>query len=182
MAAGLTVAAHGPAEAATPGRATPTVVRVTPVLKLGSRGPAVRNLQLRLRLAVDGWFGPQTLAAVKRFQKARHLRATGVVDAATWKALPPPPRASRGAPRQALGSAGLNWRALARCESGGNPKAVSPRGFYGLYQFSLSTWRGVGGIGYPHWNSASEQTYRAQVLYERRGAGPWPHCGRLLYS
>src|SRR5262249_46782829 len=34
------------------------------------------------------------------------------------------------------GAEGLNWRALARCESGGNPRAVSPYGYYGLYQFS----------------------------------------------
>ena len=32
---------------------------------------------------------------------------------------------------------GPNWIGLARCESGGNPNAVNPSGFYGLYQFSL---------------------------------------------
>ncbi len=40
---------------------------------------------------------------------------------------------------------GLNWAALAECESGGNPKAVNPAGYYGLYQFSLSTWAAQGG-------------------------------------
>ena len=35
---------------------------------------------------------------------------------------------------------GLNWPALARCESGGNPRAVNPAGYYGLYQFSVATW------------------------------------------
>ncbi|HKE50915.1 MAG TPA: ubiquitin-like domain-containing protein, partial [Actinomycetes bacterium] len=32
------------------------------------------------------------------------------------------------------GAEGLNWAALAQCESGGNPRAVNPNGHYGLYQ------------------------------------------------
>lgn len=77
---------------------------------------------------------------------------------------------------------GLNWAALAKCESGGNPRAVNPAGYYGLYQFSLSTWRSVGGSGNPINNSAGEQTYRAQILYKRSGAGQWPVCGRKLFT
>ena len=74
---------------------------------------------------------------------------------------------------------GLNWGALAKCESGGNPKAVNPAGYYGLYQFSLSTWASVGGSGNPINASAEEQTARAQALYARGGAGQWG-CGRHL--
>lgn len=77
---------------------------------------------------------------------------------------------------------GLNWGALARCESGGNPSTNTGNGFYGLYQFDAQTWHSVGGSGLPHQNSAGEQTYRAQILYSQRGAGPWPSCGRLLFS
>ena len=44
---------------------------------------------------------------------------------------------------------GLNWAALAQCESGGNPRAVNPAGYYGLYQFSLSTWRVRRRLGQP---------------------------------
>ena len=76
---------------------------------------------------------------------------------------------------------GLNWAALARCESGGNPKAYNPAGpFYGLYQFMAGTWHAVGGVGLPTQASASEQTYRAQILYNRSGRGQWPVCGRFL--
>jgi resuscitation-promoting factor RpfB len=76
---------------------------------------------------------------------------------------------------------GLNWAALAGCESGGNPQSVNPAGpYYGLYQFMESTWRAVGGVGLPNQASASEQTYRAQILYNRSGRGQWPVCGRLL--
>ncbi|MDQ1619485.1 MAG: resuscitation-promoting factor RpfB [Actinomycetota bacterium] len=76
---------------------------------------------------------------------------------------------------------GLNWAALAQCESGGNPQAVNSAGpYYGLYQFMESTWHSVGGAGIPTQASASEQTYRAQILYNRSGRGQWPVCGRLL--
>jgi resuscitation-promoting factor RpfB len=78
-------------------------------------------------------------------------------------------------------SDGLNWAALARCESGGNPRAVNPAGYYGLYQFSLSTWASVGGSGNPTNASPSEQTARAQTLFARGGAGQWG-CGSHLYD
>ena len=77
-------------------------------------------------------------------------------------------------------SGGLNWAALARCESGGNPRAVNPNGHYGLYQFSLQTWAGVGGSGNPINASVAEQTQRAQTLYDRSGAGQWS-CGSNLF-
>lgn len=83
--------------------------------------------------------------------------------------------------RSVSGTSGLNWAALARCESGGNPRAVSSGGSYrGLYQFSLSTWHGVGGSGDPIDASSSEQTYRAKILYRRSGRSAWPTCGRYL--
>jgi resuscitation-promoting factor RpfB len=95
-----------------------------------------------------------------------------------------PAAASSNTRRSTGGSAdSLNWPALARCESGGNPRAVSSTGKYrGLYQFSLATWRSVGGQGDPIDNSAGEQTYRAKLLYERSGAGQWPHCGKHLFT
>ena len=87
-------------------------------------------------------------------------------------------------PRTSTGSAGgLNWAALAQCESGGNPRATNATGKYrGLYQFSIATWQGVGGQGDPIDNSSSEQTYRAMLLYNRSGAGQWPECGSRLFS
>ncbi|WP_338740054.1 transglycosylase family protein [Actinomadura luteofluorescens] len=79
----------------------------------------------------------------------------------------------------------LNWRGLANCESHNNPKAVNPAGYYGLYQFSLSSWASVGGSGKPSDASSAEQTYRAQMLYNRvngRWQGQWPNCGKFLFS
>jgi resuscitation-promoting factor RpfB len=79
------------------------------------------------------------------------------------------------------GAASLNWAALAQCESGGNPKAVNPSGYYGLYQFSLSTWHSVGGSGNPINASSAEQTHRAMILYNKAGAGQWT-CGSHLFD
>ena len=86
-------------------------------------------------------------------------------------------------PRYTPAADGLNWPALARCESGGNPREVSGNGQYrGLYQFTMGTWQGVGGHGDPIDASANEQTYRAQILYRRSGDSSWPTCGHYLYT
>jgi len=96
---------------------------------------------------------------------------------------PAPAPARQSAPAPSGSSGGLNWGALAQCESGGNPNAVSPNGLYfGLYQFSVSTWHSVGGSGNPTDASSAEQTRRAQILYDRAGSSPWPVCGSRLYS
>lgn len=86
-------------------------------------------------------------------------------------------------PKYTPAADGLNWAALANCESGGNPRAVSGGGKYrGLYQFTMGTWESVGGTGDPIDASANEQTYRAQILYRRAGDSPWPVCGHYLYT
>ncbi|OKL50297.1 resuscitation-promoting factor [Boudabousia marimammalium] len=84
-----------------------------------------------------------------------------------------------GAP--AVAPAGGVWAALAKCESGGNPRAVSRNGrYHGLYQFSVSTWRSVGGSGLPSQASPAEQLQRAKILQARSGWGQWPACSRKI--
>jgi hypothetical protein len=69
-------------------------------------------------------------------------------------------------------------RSIAWCESRNNPRAVGGGGAYrGLYQFSFSTWRVVGGWGDPAAAPRSEQTWRAWVLLKNHGSGHWPVCG-----
>lgn len=76
----------------------------------------------------------------------------------------------------------LNWAALANCESGGNPSENTGNGFYGMYQFTISTWDSLGGSGLPSDASASTQTALAEKLYTQSGAGQWPVCGHYLFS
>jgi peptidoglycan hydrolase-like protein with peptidoglycan-binding domain len=65
-------------------------IMAEPVLRLGSSGDAVRQLQSALRAlgfdpgAVDGQFGPRTEAAVKAFQRAQGIAVDGVVGDITW--------------------------------------------------------------------------------------------------
>ena len=64
-----------------------------PVLRRRMRGPAVKELQERLRakgflrVRADGVFGPETQAAVKAAQRQYQLPADGIVGRATWEAL-----------------------------------------------------------------------------------------------
>jgi hypothetical protein len=88
-------------------------------------------------------------------------------------------------PTGAGAAARLNWSGLAECESGGNPRVVNPAGYYGLYQFNRQAWATVGGSGLPSEASAAEQTYRAQLMYNKvngRWQGQWPSCGSRLFD
>lgn len=57
------------------------------LLKVGSKGDEVKKLQEKLRLGVDGSFGPGTEKAVKSWQSANGLTADGIVGAETWGKL-----------------------------------------------------------------------------------------------
>jgi hypothetical protein len=79
---------------------------------------------------------------------------------------------------ESLGVSSATLEAIAACESGGDPTAVSSDGAYhGLYQFDYGTWESVGGSGDPAAASPEEQTYQAALLYAQSGSSPWPICG-----
>jgi metacaspase-1 len=63
-----------------------------PVLRLGDRGDAVKELQRLLRdngysVTVDGIFGSFTASIVRQFQRASGLPGDGIVGPDTWSAL-----------------------------------------------------------------------------------------------
>lgn len=68
-------------------------------------------------------------------------------------------------------------RSTRLCESGGRYSTSTGNGFYGAYQFTLSSWHVVGGRGMPHWAVPLEQDYRAVCLLHVQGRGAWPVCG-----
>jgi uncharacterized protein YabE (DUF348 family) len=179
-----------------------TVVRVdrsssteTVALPHGSRTEQTDTLfQGERKVVTAGVDGSKTVTYADVFRdgvRSQHDVTGEVVDLAPveevvqvgTKARPAPvavPKAAASAGAPAT-SDGLNWAALAKCESGGNPSIVSSNGkYHGLYQFSVSTWQAVGGSGLPSQASAAEQTQRAQILYQRSGAGQWPVCGKKL--
>lgn len=86
---------------------------------------------------------------------------------------------SPAAPAVVSGDDAAIWAAIAQCESGGNPSINTGNGYYGMYQFSLPTWRSVGGSGLPSDASAEEQTMRARMLQQRSGWGQWGCAYRL---
>ncbi|WP_328842203.1 transglycosylase family protein [Nakamurella leprariae] len=71
------------------------------------------------------------------------------------------------------------WQRLRQCESGDNYTINTGNGYYGAYQFDLSTWRSVGGTGYPHQASRATQDALALKLWQQRGWSPWT-CASIL--
>jgi hypothetical protein len=176
-------------QAATP---APTGAPVVRTLKPGMRGRRVRSLQRRLGLRVDGVYGQGTERAVKRFQRRRGLTADGIAGPATLRALGLVPKAASNRtvasqnppanvtlPDSIPADVMEKLQKIAECESGGDPKAVSPDGQYrGKYQFNVDTWAAMGGSGDPAAAPEDEQDKRAYLLYDRQGTDPWPVCGK----
>lgn len=115
----------------------------------------------------------ESTAGVDRLREAsRELREDVRVERERRAAEP-----EFGTP-ESVGVAQSTLEAIAACESGGDPTAVSADGTYrGKYQFHPSTWASVGGSGDPAAAAEAEQDYRAALLLSRSGSSPWPICG-----
>ena len=75
------------------------------------------------------------------------------------------------------------WDELRLCEApdwAGGWQANTGNGYYGGLQFSLTSWRGVGGTGYPHQHSRETQIVMGERLLAAQGWGAWPTCSRKL--
>jgi hypothetical protein len=95
----------------------------------------------------------------------------------------PAPPSSGGGASPPPNTSGLNWDAVAQCESGGNWHINTGNGFYGGLQFDSSTWLANGGGAYaPRADLASreQQIAVANKLFAARGSAPWPVCGANL--
>lgn len=72
------------------------------------------------------------------------------------------------------------WQKLRFCESGGNYASKKNPRYRGAYQFDYSTWNNYGGYYDPADAPSAVQDAKAYDTYRRRGASPWPLCGRFL--
>jgi peptidoglycan hydrolase-like protein with peptidoglycan-binding domain len=174
VTSGAAIADTGGTTAESSGTTAKSSGKSTPTLRIGSRGDLVKRLQARLKVRpVSGYYGSRTARKVKFFQQDRGLRADGIAGPATLRALGLTANSSGGSTRiPAI------LKKIAQCESGGNPRAVSPGGQYrGKYQFSMQTWKAYGGSGDPIDAPESVQDRIALKLYRARGTAPWPNCG-----
>jgi hypothetical protein len=147
------------------------------MVERGDRGDDVKRIQAALGIPADGIFGSQTERAVKRFQRRKGLLVDGVVGPQTRGALGLEP--VTGSTGRGTGNLRMPriLHLIAECESGGNPRAVSPGGTYrGKYQFSRGTWRSLGGRGDPAAAAEAVQDRLALKLFRRSGSSPWPNC------
>ena len=113
---------------------------------------------------------PSALEQVELRQEARAAKRAAERRAAEKREATGAPAASTVIPP--------HLAAIAACESGGDPTAVSADGTYrGLFQFDYGTYASVGGSGDPAADSVAEQVKRAEILYARAGTSPWPVCG-----
>jgi len=90
---------------------------------------------------------------------------------------------TKKAPVPDVSNSGLDWDAVANCESSGNWHDNTGNGFYGGLQFDYGTWLSNGGGAYaPRADLATreQQIAIATKVYDARGSSPWPVCGRYL--
>jgi len=82
-------------------------------------------------------------------------------------------------PPQPGPSASAMYR-LRVCESGDNYAINTGNGYYGAYQFDVTTWHGLGYSGLPSSNGPIVQDAAMVKLWQQRGWAPWPACSARL--
>ena len=131
---------------------------------------------------------PQMIRVGQRLALSSWHPRKAWLDRAALAATPAPAPASAAAPvagstgswSAPAPSGGVDWSAIAACESGGNWGTNTGNGFYGGLQFTEGTWLANGGGQYaPSANLASpaEQIAVAERVLASQGIGAWPVCG-----
>jgi hypothetical protein len=163
-----------------------------------SRPPAVQGLGTGLVSAVRSQIGPTTTTTPTARPRSGANTLTASPGTLATTAPPPPvtttppttvpttiPVATTPPPTTPPttvggGGAGGPWLALRDCESGDNYRENTGNGFYGAYQFSASTWTGLGYPGRPDLEPPVMQDAAAIRLQAISGWGQWPACSALL--
>jgi len=136
--------------------------------------PSLITAGQKLRLPASGTVKPSVAQAALAAAQGPPAVSTPVSTAAA------PPAATAAPVSAPASSGGVNWNAIAACESGGNWSANTGNGFYGGLQFTQSTWQAYGGGQYAasaSQASASQQMAVANRVLAGQGIGAWPVCG-----
>lgn len=169
--------------------AAPAAYEISQISQSDTRAVQLVLKSFGYTIAVDGVYGPQTTRVVKSWQRSNGLLEDGIAGPVTQASLGLGATAKRGRQQQVTDTVPPPpqpiehydiWVRLAQCESGGNWSINTGNGYYGGLQFALSSWRAVGGSGYPHQHGADEQMLRAEALLDVQGWGAWPACARKL--
>lgn len=115
--------------------------------------------------------------------RTRVIESAGQTTVTTSrKASPPPPKSTtvQAASSSTSTSSSGAWACILQHESGGNYRTNTGNGYYGAYQFSISTWNSMS-TGYDRADHAppAVQDDAARRLQARSGWGQWPRSARL---
>lgn len=144
---------------------------------------------------------PNLILRGERLRIPGNHRVSAHLTAMAMSAIPkpppppaPPPQAAAPAPAApaapasapvavaapASSGSGVNWYAIAQCESGGNWGINTGNGYYGGLQFTQGTWDANGGGQYAasaNQATAAQQIAVANNVLASQGIGAWPVCG-----
>jgi hypothetical protein len=156
-------------------KAGPTVMSYAQAVQLAKQADyysAVTTAQEKQYLGEVAYL--QALQVQKRQQAAAAARAAAVAAAqhaaAAASTAASPTAAPAGNASDATSTATADWACIRRHESGDN----YAEGNGGAYQFQLSTWRGLTGLGTPAQDSPpAVQDAAALKLFSERGWEPW---------
>lgn len=126
----------------------------------------------------EEYAGLQQVAASEQSMLGRVQQAQ--VAAAVQAAAGPPSTVPIGSLAAPGGSMADDLARLRQCESGDDYQADTGNGYYGAYQFALSTWQSLGYSGLPSQAAPATQDQAAMTLQQRSGWGQWPVCAALL--
>jgi soluble lytic murein transglycosylase-like protein len=155
---------------------------------IGQRRAVLAQARSTLGSLLEAEERRRKLAAIAAAQQAEEARLRAVATSpgtssggsspAPATSSPAPTTAPSGSAPAVSGDLAGRLDRIAQCESGGNPRAISPGGTYrGKYQFHPDTWASLGGQGDPAAAPESEQDRLAAILLRQSGSSPWPVCG-----
>ena len=150
-----------------------TVARAAVIGTLQREQQLYDSVQGKLaRLVAAQLAAQQAAAAAAQAARATNPNLTG----------PPSLQGTAGIGKSPIpgGSLSKDFAELRNCEASGDYQTNTGNGYYGAYQFALSTWLGLGESGLPSEAPPAVQDAAAYLLYERDGWHPWPECSALL--